>query len=72
MPKICTWGNSLGLRLPKEVAAAAGLGLVSGTIVRVRLLDNSAVLVTPTTSSGAAITTPVGIAVKPLKSTAKW
>jgi antitoxin component of MazEF toxin-antitoxin module len=45
MPKICRWGNSLGLRLPKEIAAAAGL--VSGDLVRVRLMDCGALMVTP-------------------------
>ncbi|MBX9847824.1 MAG: AbrB/MazE/SpoVT family DNA-binding domain-containing protein [Rhodocyclaceae bacterium] len=45
MPKICKWGNSLGLRLPAPVALAAGFK--SGTRVGVRLLDNGSLLVTP-------------------------
>lgn len=45
MPKISRWGNSLGVRLPKEIAAAAGL--VSGDLVRVRLMDCGALMVTP-------------------------
>lgn len=44
MTKICKWGNSLGLRLPKETAANAGL--IAGTRVRVRLLDNGSIMVT--------------------------
>ena len=68
MPKICGWGNSLGLRLPKEIASAAGL--VSGGVVRVRLLDCGALLVTPLAGQVAIATTDT--ATKPLKNAAKW
>ncbi|MFC0131508.1 AbrB/MazE/SpoVT family DNA-binding domain-containing protein [Massilia eurypsychrophila] len=43
MAKINRWGGSLGVRLPKEIASAAGL--VSGSIVTVRLLDSGDLLV---------------------------
>ena len=52
MTKICKWGNSLGLRLPAPIAAAAGLK--SGTRVGVRLLDNGSLLVTPLSGPVAA------------------
>lgn len=68
LTKICKWGNSLGLRLPKEIASAAGL--VSGSLVRVRLLDSGALLVTPLAGPVAVATTDV--AVKPLTNAAKW
>ena len=68
MPKICRWGNSLGLRLPKEIAAAAGL--VSGAIVRVRLLDSGALLVTPLSEQVALTTTTT--TVKRTSSVSKW
>ena len=68
MPKICRWSNSLGLRLPKEIAAAAGL--VSGTVVRVRLRDDGSLSVTPVAGPVAVATTDT--AVKPLKNAAKW
>lgn len=68
MSKICRWGNSLGLRLPKEIAAAAGL--VSGAVVRVRLRDDGVLLVTP--FAGKVAVSPTDAAVKPLKNTAKW
>lgn len=68
MPKICRWGNSLGLRLPKEIAAAAGL--VAGAVVRVRLRDDGSLTVTPIAGPVAVDTTDV--AAKPSKSAAKW
>lgn len=45
MTRICKWGNSLGLRLPAPIAAAAGLK--NGARVGVRLLDSGSLLVTP-------------------------
>lgn len=45
MSKISRWGNSLGVRLPKELAATAGLK--AGTSVRVRLMDNGTVVIAP-------------------------
>ena len=66
MPKICRWGNSLGLRLPKEIAAAAGL--ISGALVRVRLRDDGSLSVTPI-AGRIAVATP-DAAVKPLKTSA--
>lgn len=45
MITICKWGNSLGLRLPKSVAQEAGI--VVGTTVGIRLLDNGCLLITP-------------------------
>ena len=68
MPKIFRCGGSLAVRLPKEVAAAAGL--LSGTVVRVRLLDCGALLVTPLAGQVAIATTDT--ATKPLKNAAKW
>ena len=68
MTKICKWGNSLGLRLPKETAANAGLH--AGTRVRVRLLENGSVLVTPLGTSLMA--TPKALATPPAKSPPKW
>lgn len=68
MTKICKWGNSLGLRLPKETAANAGL--LAGTRVRVRLLDNGSILVTPLGTSLMA--TPTGSMLPPIKGPPKW
>ena len=68
MPRINRWGHSLGLRLPKEIASAAGL--VAGAHVRVRLLDCGALLLTPL-AGPVAVSTP-DAAAKPLKSSAKW
>jgi antitoxin component of MazEF toxin-antitoxin module len=61
-------GYSLGLRLPKEIAAAAGL--VAGTLVRVRLMDDGSVTVTPI--AGEVAFSGADAEVKPLKSAAKW
>ncbi len=58
MTKINRWGNSLGLRLPKEIAASAGL--ISGAYVRVRLLDCGALLVTPVAVPIAIATPAIG------------
>jgi antitoxin component of MazEF toxin-antitoxin module len=68
LTKICKWGNSPGLRLPKEIASAAGL--VSGSLVRVRLLDSRALLVAPLAGPVAVATTDA--AVKPLTNAEKW
>lgn len=45
MSMVCKWGHSLGVRLPKAVAEAAGVK--EGTEVSVRLLDNGCLLVIP-------------------------
>jgi antitoxin MazE len=45
MSKISRWGNSLGVRLPKEIAATAGLR--QGAFVTVRLMDNGSIQITP-------------------------
>lgn len=45
MSKVCKWGHSLGVRLPKAVAEAGGIRV--GTQVSVRLLDSGCLLVTP-------------------------
>lgn len=68
MTKICRWGNSLGLRLPKETAANAGL--LAGTKVRVRLLDNGSIIVTPLVAAVAV--TEAQTVTPPLKAKAKW
>lgn len=68
MTAICKWGNSLGLRLPAPVAAAAGIK--NGTRVGVRLLDNGSILVTPLTGSIAV--TDAGRQVMPLPIANKW
>ena len=68
MTKICKWGNSLGLRLPKETTANAGL--LAGTRVRVRLLDNGSIIVTPL--GAVAAMTEAQTVTTPLKAKAKW
>ncbi|MGJ7565270.1 AbrB/MazE/SpoVT family DNA-binding domain-containing protein [Variovorax sp. GB1R11] len=45
MMKITRWGHSIGLRLPCEVAQAAGL--TAGDYVYVRLLDSGDIRVRP-------------------------
>lgn len=70
MTKICKWGNSLGLRLPKETAANAGL--LAGTRVRVRLLDNGSIIVTPLTTAVAVTMTGVQTIAKRPTSAGKW
>ena len=66
--RICKWGDSLGLRLPQEIAAAAGL--VSGALVRVRLRDDGALLVTPIAKPGTVVAPDA--TVKPVKIAARW
>jgi len=68
MPKICRRGNSLRPCLPKGIAAAAGL--VPRAFVKVRLLDDGSLRVTPVAGKVAFIRADG--AVKPLKSTVKW
>ena len=68
MTRLNRWGGSLGLRLPKEIAAAAGL--VSGAIVRVRLLDSGALLVTPLAGPVTGATTDT--TVTRTSSVGKW
>lgn len=68
MTKVCRWGNSLGLRLPKEIATSAGLR--AGAVVRLRLLDNGSILVVPLTASVAV--TNAQTAVKPPAVIGKW
>lgn len=45
MMRLTRWGHSLGLRLPSEVAQAAGLK--AGDYVYVRLLDSGDIRVRP-------------------------
>lgn len=59
MPKICRWGNSLGLRLPKEIATSAGLR--AGALVKVRLLDNGSIIVVPVAAAVAITETQTSI-----------
>ena len=43
--KLCVWGHSLGLRIPRVVATAAGLK--AGRLLEVRLLDNGEIRLRP-------------------------
>ena len=70
MTKICKWGNSLGLRLPKETAANAGL--LPGTQVRVRLLDNGSIIVTPLAAAVVVTETGIQTFAKPPTPARKW
>ena len=45
MPMLCTWGHSVGLRIPKAVLESAQLGI--GDEVLVRSLDDGSLLVVP-------------------------
>lgn len=38
------WGNSLGVRIPQQIATEAGLEI--GTVVEVRVVDNNIVIST--------------------------
>lgn len=46
--KLCRWGNSAGLRVPRHVMDVAGLQI--GDEVHVRVLDSGDVLITPVQS----------------------
>lgn len=46
--RLCRWGNSTGLRLPKSLLETAGL--VAGDYVSLRLLDNGDIRVRPLNS----------------------
>ena len=43
--RLCRWGNSVGLRLPKSLLQTAGL--VAGGYVSLRVLDNGDIRVRP-------------------------
>lgn len=43
--KVTKWGNSLGLRVPKDVAARAGL--VEGARVDIEGFDDGRIVITP-------------------------
>lgn len=68
MAKVCRWGNSLGLRLPKEIATSAGLR--AGALVKVRLLDNGSIIVVPL--AAAVAVTEEQTSVKPGTFPAEW
>jgi len=68
MPKICRWGNSLGLRLPKGIEAAAVL--IFGAFVRVTLEEKG--IVTVTLVAGTAPVAATARAAKPLKNPVEW
>jgi antitoxin component of MazEF toxin-antitoxin module len=68
MAKLTKWGNSVGgLRLPKAIIEAAGLRV--GDEVSCRLLDNGAILLTP---SRIAVAARVGTTAAPSRSESKW
>lgn len=46
--RLCRWGNSVGLRLPKSLLDTAGL--VAGGYVSLRVLDNGDIRVRPVKS----------------------
>ena len=45
MPKLCTWGNSLGFRLPTHIAEITGVK--AGDELNVRVADSGVIEVTP-------------------------
>ena len=47
--RLCRWGNSTGLRLPKSLLETAGLA--AGGYVSLRLLDNGDIRVRPMNGS---------------------
>lgn len=58
--KIQRWGNSLGLRIPQGVAAAAGLN--RGSVVEVRLVESHIEIVaSPSLEELLALVTPENI-----------
>lgn len=50
--KLCKWGNSLGVRLPKYIAER--VGLVAGDYLFVRLLDSGDIVMRPVKEREAA------------------
>lgn len=50
--RLCRWGNSTGLRLPKSVLEMAGLA--DGDYVSLRVLDNGDIRVRPVNGSTPA------------------
>ena len=50
--RLCRWGNSVGLRLPKSLLQTAGLA--AGGYVSLRVLDNGDIRVRPLVSYGTA------------------
>ena len=50
--RLCRWGNSTGLRLPKSVLEMAGLA--AGGYVSLRVLDNGDIRVRPMNGSSTA------------------
>lgn len=71
MPTICRWGNSLAVRVPKSVSEACGL--LVGTRVIVRSLDNGGLLILPA-NGGIAVTETQSLVktVKPMTPAPKW
>ena len=47
--RLCRWGNSVGLRLPKSLLQTAGLA--AGGYVSLRVLDNGDIRVRPMSGS---------------------
>ena len=43
--KLCRWGNSLGIRLPKFIAERTGL--VAGDYLYINLMDNGQIVIRP-------------------------
>lgn len=43
--KLCVWGNSLGVRLPKHIAERTGL--VAGDYLYIRLMDSGDIVMRP-------------------------
>ncbi len=50
--RLCRWGNSVGLRLPKSLLQMAGLA--AGSYVSLRVLDNGDIRVRPMNGSSTA------------------
>ena len=45
MPKLCVWGNSLGVRLPSHIAEITGVK--AGDELNVRVADSGVIEITP-------------------------
>ncbi len=43
--KLCIWGNSLGVRLPRHVAEVTGV--LAGDYLYVRVADSGEIVITP-------------------------